>query len=260
MNRTTDVSCLISGSPFRLMTVPFPGLSEQLAALFEEFERAFEYYSSLSSSLQSQYAILEPGETKPDLGFKERDPKDGKDDKIIFQYNHELWELLFPHLRTLEMRRFCDAASVLYDLALARMLEVVQALDEALDGRFDLFSQSRSHLNHKLRLNRYRGRSGKLAGDHYDKSFLTGHLGESQPGFIVKVEGGYHPVVNQPDTMTVFPGLKAPTATAGRIPLPLYHGATADTALAEPRMVIAFFLHGPWELYTRETHVELSGM
>lgn len=254
-----DTSCLIGKSPFRLMAVSFPGLSQELATAFEAFDRVLEYYSQLPWSERSQYSILEPWEQKPDLGFRERSAEEGKDNKIVFQYSHELGPLLPSHLQAPEITRFLAVASGLYDAVRKQVLAAVRELDEALDGRFGLYQRTRNYRHHKLRLLKYRDTEGELAGMHYDKSFLSAHLGETSPGFLVKVSGAYHPVVTRTDTMQVFPGLKAPKATAGIIS-PLYHGAIVTNRIPLARKSAAFFLHGPWELLTRDTHTELSGM
>ena len=126
---------------------------------------------------------------------------------------------------------------------------MVRAIEQSDPVRFaGLEEKVAAHRKHRLRLVWYKSGSGMLAQPHLDHSFLTDHLGETDPGLQVKWQDEFHPIAINPEESCFFAGRKAPLATQGFIPEAVEHLVMSTLPSGRHRSAAVFFLHGPWPL------------
>jgi hypothetical protein len=206
-----------------------------------------------------QTALLRAGESEPELGLVHRTPKDGKDIKYFFHLAHDLRVLIKTvpelaiqlkpyqhHIAALEALYY-DVYFFLNVVLLHAKLEVkaLRQLRPDIIHRFNKsFTASLPDSTSTLRGLWYpASQAHQGARGHFDRSFITAHLGDRGGSLLGHREigsGQAFDVSPKTGQILLFWGVKALMLSQGTL-MPLWHSAT--TRPDEDRQALVLFGH-----------------
>jgi hypothetical protein len=221
MTVSEAAAALLNGRLAVRIAVPgLAALSEHVMALMRTATR---HFLALSVSEQNQYMILRPPfvqEKDCDDGWiskrgKSQDPSDLEDWKVYFHCRPKLRDWLAEeNLDGAWFHDLMSAASLLRKSAFGKVLDIGRAIDHTLKKphwvRKQLLAQQDEFV---IRTLQYLGpgKEGLLGNRHFDKSFLTAQVGQSEDGLVLidPEMDEERLIVTLPDTGVFFFGKQA---------------------------------------------------
>jgi hypothetical protein len=209
----------------------------------KEIINTFIGLTKLPKSKRSQWAITTPGDREADDGLIERNGG-AHDHKFFFHYRD--MERLLPYLKERGLlkkdaqkhERFLAQLKTLHRNLSQDMEKVVDGLDASYpDFKIKERVQAQDKTSRGvLRLLYYKPGNEVLAKAHYDQSFLTFQVAESDPGLTIEGKK-VSPVHGK---IILFPGIKAQMVTDAAFTA---NGASALTPQWQPKSVISAARH-----------------
>ena len=224
--------------------------------LVEHAQQAYHILLRSVSAHGTPWSITRSNETEPELGFISKSGV-GADDKTFFHFAFDL----VTHLKKCDIpitkqQEVClESIDRLYH-ALKMLARQVAAI--FLEKSFEVdvltlitesFKSGIVSGTSTLRFLEYPDVVTQLgAREHYDKSFLTIHLGDSGGDLLGYIESEWVNVSPPPGYALLFFGVKAMAASRGKI-LPLRHKST--TIPGKARQAVVMFVHADVGLTVR---------
>jgi isopenicillin N synthase-like dioxygenase len=170
--------------------------------------------------------------------------KEKTDHKHYLHYRHDLERLLWTK-RSIRLspgeRMWFSAMRDVHVACTEALYALARAMDDLRPG-FDFENRARAHGHlHALRVMRYDAGYESMARAHTDRSALSLHVAESEPGLEIP-EGWDSRVCRSPGGKQVlaFPSQDMASITRGALPA-LWHQVTDQSRTKRSRWVIVFF-------------------
>ena len=219
------------------------------AALVAQAQSAYQVLTRSLGAERSSWAITRPNEAEAELGFISRSGTDS-DQKMFFHFAFDLRErLMTSGVKLTKQQDVClESIDLLYQAlkSLTRRIacgflhssfgcEILQSIDEGFKPGV-AYGASTLRFLHYPNTEDQRG-----AREHFDRSFLTIHLGDRGGALLALVDGEWVDVSPPQGYALLFFGVKAMYASSGAI-TPLRHMSTTTPTCA--REAVVMFVHG----------------